>query len=166
MNAWHWWHQGDMVTRVSAVLLLAMSVASWVVILWKAWLLRRAVAGVGRGTAAFWQSPVGVSVGGLGLHKPLLLWVNDGLMTLFFFVVGLEIKRELVDGELREPHKAALPIVAALGGMAVETPAAPRAAVPLVPAPLLAPCPPLLRGGHGRSFSKGARRGGRYVPRT
>ncbi len=57
MNAWHWWHQGDMVTRVSAVLLLAMSVASWVVILWKAWLLRRAVAGVGRGTATFWQAP-------------------------------------------------------------------------------------------------------------
>jgi biopolymer transport protein ExbB len=48
--------QGDAVTRVVAALLLAMSVASWVVILWKAWLLRRAAADVGRSTAAFWQS--------------------------------------------------------------------------------------------------------------
>ncbi|AVS90030.1 flagellar motor protein MotA [Paracidovorax avenae] len=57
MNAWHWWHQGDMVTRISALLLLAMSIASWVVILWKARLLRRAVASVGRCTAEFWRSP-------------------------------------------------------------------------------------------------------------
>jgi biopolymer transport protein ExbB len=49
--------QGDAVTRVVAVLLLAMSVASWVVILWKSWLLRRARRDVGRSTAAFWQSP-------------------------------------------------------------------------------------------------------------
>ena len=54
-------------------------------------------------------------------HLSLTLreWVNDGLMAVFFFVVGLEIKRELVEGELREPRKAALPVVAALGGMAV-----------------------------------------------
>src|SRR5947199_4809528 len=49
--------QGDTVTTIVAVLLLAMSVASWVVILWKAWLLRRASRDVGRSTAAFWQSP-------------------------------------------------------------------------------------------------------------
>ena len=49
--------QGDAVTRLVALVLLAMSVASWVVILWKGWLLRRAAADVGRGTAAFWQSP-------------------------------------------------------------------------------------------------------------
>ncbi|MES3000449.1 MAG: MotA/TolQ/ExbB proton channel family protein [Pseudomonadota bacterium] len=49
--------QGDAVTRLVALLLLAMSVASWVVILWKAWLLRRATGDVGRSTAAFWQSP-------------------------------------------------------------------------------------------------------------
>lgn len=66
-----------------------------------------------------WQTPVEFSVGGFGLHKPLLLWINDGLMTLFFFVVGLEIKREVVSGELSDPRKAALPIVAALGGMLV-----------------------------------------------
>ena len=54
-------------------------------------------------------------------HLTLTLreWVNDGLMTLFFFVVGLEIKRELVEGELRDPRKAAMPAIAALGGMVV-----------------------------------------------
>ena len=46
-------------------------------------------------------------------------WVNDGLMAMFFLVVGLEIKRELVQGELREPRRAALPAMAALGGMVV-----------------------------------------------
>ena len=46
-------------------------------------------------------------------------WVNDGLMAVFFFVIGLEIKRELVEGELREPRKAMLPVAAALGGMIV-----------------------------------------------
>lgn len=68
---------------------------------------------------ALWQTPVRLAVGGFELNKPLLLWINDGLMTLFFFVVGLEIKRELVAGELREPRKAALPVLAALGGMVV-----------------------------------------------
>ncbi len=69
--------------------------------------------------AAVWQTPVDIAVGGWQLNKPLLLWVNDGLMTVFFFVVGLEIKRELVAGELRDPKKATLPVAAALGGMVV-----------------------------------------------
>jgi Na+:H+ antiporter, NhaA family len=64
-----------------------------------------------------WQTPVRVGVGDFGLDKPLLLWINDGLMAIFFFVVGLEIKRELVAGELRDPRKVMLPVVAALGGM-------------------------------------------------
>ncbi|MGQ0825293.1 MAG: Na+/H+ antiporter NhaA [Actinomycetota bacterium] len=55
----------------------------------------------------------------LGLELDLRHWVGDGLMTLFFFVVGLEIKRELVSGELRDRRRAALPAIAALGGMAV-----------------------------------------------
>ncbi len=55
----------------------------------------------------------------LSLERPLEWWVNDCLMVLFFFVVGLEIKRELVAGELRDPRKAALPAAAALGGMIV-----------------------------------------------
>jgi NhaA family Na+:H+ antiporter len=65
----------------------------------------------------FWQAPVGFTVGEFALIKPLLLWINDGLMTLFFFVVGLEIKREMVSGELADPRKALLPVVAAVGGM-------------------------------------------------
>jgi NhaA family Na+:H+ antiporter len=69
--------------------------------------------------ADFWQVRVGFAVAGFELNEPLHFWVNEGLMTLFFFVVGLEIKRELVAGELRDPRKAALPVMAALGGMVV-----------------------------------------------
>ena len=57
MDALHWWRQGDAVTQGTALLLLAMSVASWVVIFWKARLMRRALADVARCTAAFWQAP-------------------------------------------------------------------------------------------------------------
>lgn len=62
-----------------------------------------------------------VTVGPAGLHLDLTLeqWATDGLLTLFFFVVGLELKREIVDGELRRPATAILPMVAAVGGMAV-----------------------------------------------
>ncbi len=66
-----------------------------------------------------WETPVRVGFGAIELGGPLEWWVNDGLMALFFFVVGLEIKRELVRGELRDPRKAALPAAAALGGMVV-----------------------------------------------
>ena len=68
---------------------------------------------------AFLDTPVAVQVGALSLHKPLLLWINDGLMALFFFRVGLEIKHELLDGRLSDPRQAALPAIAALGGMVV-----------------------------------------------
>ena len=57
MDALHWWRQGDAVTQAAALLLLAMSVASWVVIVWKLRLMRRASADVARCTAAFWQAP-------------------------------------------------------------------------------------------------------------
>jgi len=67
--------------------------------------------------AHFWHQRVGIIVGSFELVKPLEVWINDGLMTLFFFVVGLEIKREMVTGELQDPRKAALPIMAAVGGM-------------------------------------------------
>lgn len=66
-----------------------------------------------------WKTELSLRVGGFGLSEDLRHWVNDGLMAIFFFVVGLEIKRELVRGELREARKAALPVVAALGGMVV-----------------------------------------------
>jgi NhaA family Na+:H+ antiporter len=72
------------------------------------------------GTVAdFWEKVIGIEVGDFSLHKSLLHWINDGLMTLFFFLVGLEIKRELTAGELADPRKALLPVVAALGGMLV-----------------------------------------------
>src|SRR5690554_5685592 len=64
-----------------------------------------------------WQHKVGVSFGDLELKMTLHHWINDGLMAIFFFVVGLELKRELSNGELASPKKAALPIIAAVGGM-------------------------------------------------
>jgi NhaA family Na+:H+ antiporter len=64
-------------------------------------------------------TPVVVQVGTLAIDKPLLLWINDGLMVVFFFLIGLEIKRELLEGRLSNWNHAALPVVAALGGMAV-----------------------------------------------
>jgi NhaA family Na+:H+ antiporter len=63
------------------------------------------------------DTPVGVRAGPLALEKPLLLWINDGLMAVFFFLVGLEIKRELLRGELSTFGQAALPVVAAVGGI-------------------------------------------------
>lgn len=65
------------------------------------------------------QTPVEIRIGGLHIDKPLLLWINDGLMAVFFFLVGLELKREIVEGELSEPSQVVLPAVAALGGMVV-----------------------------------------------
>jgi hypothetical protein len=65
---------------------------------------------------SFWRTTLTVGFGEVLLSKPLLLWINDGLMAVFFFVVGLEIKREVLVGELNSVRKAALPIVAALGG--------------------------------------------------
>ncbi len=66
-----------------------------------------------------WQTKVGADVAGLHLRLSLEHWINDGLMVVFFFLVGLEVKRELAIGELRDPRRAALPILAALGGMVV-----------------------------------------------
>ncbi|MFT5489561.1 MAG: NhaA family Na+:H+ antiporter [Paracoccaceae bacterium] len=63
--------------------------------------------------------PVAVKIGALEIAKPSLLWINDGLMAVFFFLVGLEIKREALEGQLSSVNQIALPGVAAIGGMAV-----------------------------------------------
>jgi NhaA family Na+:H+ antiporter len=65
------------------------------------------------------EMPIGFSIGAWELEKTLHHWVNDGLMALFFFVVGMELKRELLVGELADLRAAALPIMAAIGGMVV-----------------------------------------------
>lgn len=65
------------------------------------------------------QARIVIGIHIIELSKPLILWVNDGLMAIFFFLIGLEIKRELMIGELKSPGKAALPLIAAVGGMVV-----------------------------------------------
>ena len=69
--------------------------------------------------AFFIDTPVEVRVGGLQIAKPLFLWVNDGLMAIFFFLVGLELKREFLEGELSRPANVMLPALGAVGGMVV-----------------------------------------------
>ncbi len=91
------------------VLLMAAAVAA---LIWA----NSPLAGV---YADLWGTYVTVGAGSFEISKPLILWVNDGLMAIFFFVVGLEIKREVLAGELAEPRKAALAIAAAIGGMVV-----------------------------------------------
>ena len=63
--------------------------------------------------------PVEMRFGSFALAKPLLLWINDGLMAIFFLLVGLEVKREVIEGELSTPAQIVLPVVAGLGGMVV-----------------------------------------------
>ena len=73
-----------------------------------------------RAQETLWGTELNIELGHLAhIELTLVEWINDALMAIFFFVVGLEIKRELVQGELRDPRKAALPAIAALGGMAV-----------------------------------------------
>ncbi|MEX2524400.1 MAG: Na+/H+ antiporter NhaA [Gammaproteobacteria bacterium] len=66
-----------------------------------------------------WETSAGLRIGSFEFVRSLRDWINDGLMTFFFFLVALELKRELILGELNEPRIAALPIAAALGGMLV-----------------------------------------------
>lgn len=69
--------------------------------------------------AVFLDTPVEVRIGALQVAKPLFLWVNDGLMAIFFFLVGMELKREFLEGELSRPANIMLPAVGAVGGMVV-----------------------------------------------
>ncbi len=66
-----------------------------------------------------WQYKIGISFQDFELKKPLILWINDGLMAIFFFLIGLELKRELLIGEINTKKKATFPFVAALGGVLV-----------------------------------------------
>jgi len=74
---------------------------------------------LGEGFLAFWKKPLGFTIGTTQISHSLRHWINDGLMAVFFFVIGLEVKRELVLGELQDMRQAALPIAAAIGGMVV-----------------------------------------------
>jgi NhaA family Na+:H+ antiporter len=91
----------------SGILLLAATIIAlvWANSLWK------------ESYQALWANKLTIGYSGFELSKPLLLWINDGLMAVFFFVVGLEIKREVLIGELASLRKAVLPVAAALGGM-------------------------------------------------
>ncbi|MGB5363596.1 MAG: Na+/H+ antiporter NhaA [Aureibaculum sp.] len=74
-------------------------------------------SGFGDTYQSLWQYKIGISSQNFQLTKPLILWVNDGLMAIFFFLIGLEIKRELLIGELNSVRKATFPLFAAVGGM-------------------------------------------------
>ncbi len=94
---------------VGAGVLLAATVAALV------W----ANSPLGASYETLWTTKLMIGLGRFVLEEDLRHWVNDGLMAIFFFVIGLEIKRELVRGELNELKKAALPAIAAVGGMMV-----------------------------------------------
>lgn len=93
---------GGIVLLVSAVVALAWANSPW-----------------GEAYFHLWEIPIGFRAAGHAFELSLHHWVNDGLMAVFFFVVGLEIKREMLVGELSSPRQAALPVAAALGGMLV-----------------------------------------------
>jgi NhaA family Na+:H+ antiporter len=97
------------VEAAAGVVLLAATVASLTV----------ANSGWADGFLGLWKTPVAIGWGDLQMSHSLKHWISDGLMAIFFFVIGLEVKRELVVGELRDPRRAALPVAAALGGMVV-----------------------------------------------
>jgi NhaA family Na+:H+ antiporter len=97
---------------------LAIEAASGITLLFAAGVaLAAANSSWADGYAAFWHTPIGVRLGAFTFERSLEWIVNDGLMVIFFFVVGLEIRRELQYGELSEWRRAALPAIAALGGM-------------------------------------------------
>lgn len=93
----------------TGLLLLVMSIAAVIV----------ANAPLGPELEALWNTPVGLRMGDAAFNMPLREWINEGLLTIFFLVVGLEIKREFTVGRLATRRSAALPVVASIGGMLV-----------------------------------------------
>jgi Na+/H+ antiporter NhaA len=79
---------------------------------------------------SLWGTTLSIEIGGAGVSLSLREWVNSGLMTLFFFVLGLEARREFDLGELRERRRFALPLLAAIGGMAAAVTSSTRAGPP------------------------------------
>lgn len=110
----------------AGLLLLLMSVLAVVL----------ANSNAGPSFSALWATVCGIQIGGTGLMLPLLSWINDGLLAIFFLVVGLEIKREFTVGRLATFRTGALPVVAAFGGIAV----------PVLIYLLITPAGPLSRG--------------------
>ena len=107
------------ITRLSRPLVSFMHISSAsgiVLALCTVVALVAANTGIAEAYAHFWHTKFTIGFDGFQLSYDLHYWVNEALMTIFFFVVGLEIKRELVSGELREPRKVVLPVAAAAGG--------------------------------------------------
>ncbi|RFP63676.1 Na+/H+ antiporter NhaA [Hymenobacter lapidiphilus] len=95
---------GGIMLMASAVLALVLANTNW---------------GPAHFFPQLWDKHLTLTVNGVGLNLSLLHWINDGLMSIFFLIVGLEIKRELLEGELSDRRQATLPIAAAIGGMVV-----------------------------------------------
>ncbi len=91
----------------SSIILFAATIAA----------LSLANSPLGDAYLAIWKNNISITVPGFELSKPILKWINDGLMAIFFFLIGLEIKREILTGELSHVKKASLPLFAAVGGM-------------------------------------------------
>jgi NhaA family Na+:H+ antiporter len=107
-------------TRVAALQFASWAPATGVILLLATLLaLGLTNSSLGAAFAAFWRTSFGLTLGNAAFQMPLIGWVNDALLTVFFLVVGLEIKREFTVGHLASRRSAALPIAAAVGGMAV-----------------------------------------------
>jgi len=109
----------DRVTKPFAQFLKVETAAGGLLLLSTLLALVLANFDLSRRVPAFWETTIVLQLGPLDLTRSLHHWINDGLMTLFFFVVSLELKREFALGELREPKAVILPFMAAMGGMAV-----------------------------------------------
>ncbi len=89
---------------------MALAIATIIALVW---------ANIGDSYSSFWSTVAGFNIGSFSLELTLAEWVDEGLMTLFFLAVGLDVRRELALGELRNPSRAMLPIAAAIGGLIV-----------------------------------------------
>lgn len=106
------WHHVRNLARAEAASGIALLAATCVALVW-------ANSPWSDWYTDLWETPLTIQLGQYRLSRSLVHWVNDGLMAVFFFVIGLEIKREMLVGELAEPRQALLPIAAAIGGAVV-----------------------------------------------